>query len=74
MRELPIASFFDPRKAHLLNKGYAWVQKRRGFAEDSKYEISGNQGFRGREATYPCYYAQRGRNSSKGVDFMENVV
>ena len=32
-------------KVHLLNKGYAWVPKRRDFTEDSRNEILGNQNF-----------------------------
>ena len=50
-------------KVHLLDKGQTWVQKRKGFTEDPKEEISGNQGFRAREASYPCYYALRGKDS-----------
>ena len=68
-------------KVHLLDEGYAWVPKRRGFTEDSKEEISGNQRFWAREASYPCYYTSRGRDSfhsglfpSKGADFRENVI
>ena len=51
-------------KVHLLDEGYAWVTKMRGFTEDSKEEISENKGFRAREASYPGYYASRGRDSS----------
>ena len=36
----------------------------RGFTEDPKEEISRNQRFRVREASHPCYYASRGRDSS----------
>ena len=43
-------------KVHLLNEGYAYIPKMRDFTEDSKEEILGNQGFRAREASYPCYY------------------
>ena len=54
-RELPSASFFDPRsfacrnfieprvKVHLLDEGYVWVPKRRDFTEDPKEEVSGNK-------------------------------
>ena len=38
--------------------------KRKGFTEDPKEEISKNQGFQARKASYPCYYASRGRGSS----------
>ena len=70
------ASLFDPRssigwefveprvKVHLLDEGYAYIPKKRDFTEDSKEEISGNQGFRTREASYSCYYTSRGRDSS----------
>ena len=69
-------------KVHLLDEGYAWVQKkRRGFTEDPKEEISRNRGFWAREASYPCYCTPRGRDSSYsslfplgGADFMENMV
>ena len=50
-------------KVHLLDEGYEWVPKRRGFAKDLKGEISGNQRFRDREAS-PYYYVSRGRDSS----------
>ena len=43
---------------------YAWVPKMRGFTEDPKEEISGNQIFRAREASYPCYYALGDRDAS----------
>ena len=39
-------------------------QKMRDFTEYPNKEISGNQGFWAREASYPCYYASRGRDSS----------
>ena len=59
------SEFAEPRvKVHLLDKGYAWIPKGRGFTEDPNEEISGNQGFRAREASYPCYYASRGRDFS----------
>ena len=51
-------------KVHLLNEGYAWVPKMKDFIEDPKEEISGNKRLRAREASYPCYYASRGRDSS----------
>ena len=35
---------------------------RANFTEDPKEEISGNQISRAKEASYPCYYASRGRN------------
>ena len=63
--------FVEPRvKVHLLDEGYAWVPKRGDFAEDPNEEISGNQGFRVREASYPSYYAPRGRDSSYFSLFM----
>ena len=59
------SEFVEPRvKVHLLDEGYAWVPKEGDFAEVPKEEISGNQGFRAREAPYPSYYALRGRDSS----------
>ena len=36
----------------------------RGFAEDPKYEFSGNRRFRAREASHPCNHVSRGRDSS----------
>ena len=36
----------------------------RDFTEDPNEDISGNQGFRAREASYPYFYASRGRDSS----------
>ena len=51
-------------KVHLLNERYACVPKRKGFTEDPKEEISGNQGFQAMEASYPCYCTSRGRDSS----------
>ena len=57
--------FIEPRvKVHLLDEGYMWVPKRRGFTKVLKEEISGNQGFRAREASHSCYYASRGKDSS----------
>ena len=57
--------FVKPRvEVHLLDEGYVWVPKRRGFTEDPKEEISGNQRFQAREVSYPCYYASRGKDSS----------
>ena len=44
------------RAKSLLDEGYAWVQKMRGFTEDPKEEIFGNQGFRAKETSYLCYY------------------
>ena len=38
--------------------------KNRAFTEDPKEKISGNQLFQAREASYMCYYASRGRDSS----------
>ena len=62
--------FDEPRvKVHLLDKGHAYIPKRRDFTEDTKEEISGNQGFQAREASYPCYYASRGRVLSTLVYF-----
>ena len=51
-------------KVYLLDKGYVWLPKTKDFIEDPREEISGNQRFQVREASYPCYYAPRGRNSS----------
>ena len=48
-------------KVHLLDESHAYIPKRRDFTEDPKEEISGNQGFRAREASYPCYYSSKGR-------------
>ena len=39
-------------KVHLLDEGYAYIPKRRDFTEDPKGVVSGNQGFRAREASY----------------------
>ena len=50
-------------KVHLLDEGYVWVSKRRGFTEDPKEEISGNQRFWAKEVSHLCYYASRGRDS-----------
>ena len=41
-----------------------YIPKRRDFTEDPKDEVSRNQGFGAGEASYPCYYASRGRDSS----------
>ena len=41
-----------------------YIPKLRDFIEAPKEEISRNQGFRAREAFYPCYYVSRGRDSS----------
>ena len=58
------SKFVEPRvKVHLLDEGYVWVPKRRGFIKDPKEEFSGNQRFRAREASHPCYHALRGRDS-----------
>ena len=51
-------------KIHLIDEGYAYILKMKDFIEDSREEISGNQGFQARKASYPCYYASRGRDSS----------
>ena len=59
------SEFIEPRvKVHLLDKDYAYIPKMRNFTKDPKEEISRNQGFWVREASYPCYYALRGRDSS----------
>ena len=61
------SEFVEPRvKVHLLDEGYSWIQKKRekDFTKYPNEEISGNQGFRAREASHPCYYASRGRDSS----------
>ena len=51
-------------KVHLLKEGYTWIQKMRGFTKDPKEDILRNQRFRVREASYPCYYTSKGRDSS----------
>ena len=51
-------------KVHLPDEGYVYIPRRKDFTEDPKEEVSGNQGFRVGEASYPCYYASRGRDSS----------
>ena len=56
-------------KVHLLYEGYAYIPKMRDFTRDPKEEISRNQGFWAREASYPFYYASRGRDSSYSVSF-----
>ena len=38
--------------------------KKEGFTKDPNEEILGNHRFRAREASHPCYYASRGKNSS----------
>ena len=45
-------------KVHLLDEDYAWVPKRRDFTKVLNEEILENQGFRDREASCLCYYAQ----------------
>ena len=63
--ELRQSDFIEPRtKVHRIDERYAWVPKRRGFTEDPKEEFLGDQRFRVREASHPCYYAPRGRDSS----------
>ena len=57
-------------KVHLLNEGYAYMPKRRDFIEDPNEEISRNQIFRAREASYMCYDPSRGRDSSYIVYFL----
>ena len=40
------SEFVEPIvKVHILNKGYTWVPKRWGLAEDLKEDISINKGF-----------------------------
>ena len=57
--------FVEPRKkVHHIDEGYVWVPKMRGFTKDLKHEFSGNQIFQAREASHPCNYASRGRDSS----------
>ena len=56
------SEFVEPRiKVHILNEGHAYIRKRRDFTKDPKEKILGNQEFRAREASYPCYYASSGR-------------
>ena len=58
------SKFVEPRvEVHLLCEGYLWVPKMRDFTKYPKEEISGNQRFRVREASYSCYCASRGRDS-----------
>ena len=40
------------------------IPKMRDFIKDPKEEISGNQRFWARKASYRCYCASRGRGSS----------
>ena len=40
------------------------TKKMRNFTKDQKEEISGNQRFWGKEASYQCRCASRGRDSS----------
>ena len=56
-------------KVHILDKGYVCVPKRRGFTEDPKEEISGNQGFWAKVASYSCDCASRDRDSSYSSSF-----
>ena len=57
--------FVKPKvKVHLLDEGYAWVPKMRGFIEDPKEEFSRNQRFLAREASHPYDYASRYKDSS----------
>ena len=64
------SEFVEPRvKVHLHNEGYAHILKMRDFTEDPKEEILGNQRFWAREASYSCYCASRGRDSSYLVSF-----
>ena len=59
------SDFVEPKtKVHLIDEGYANVPEMRDFFEDPKEEIFGNQRFRAREASYPCSYAPRGKDSS----------
>ena len=40
------SEFVESRvKVHLLDKGYSWILQRRGFTEDPREEILGNQIF-----------------------------
>ena len=59
------SEFVEQRvKVHLLDKGYSYIPKMRDFTKDIKEKIYGNQGFRAGEASNPCYYALRNRDSS----------
>ena len=51
-----------------------YKKKMRDFTEDPKEEISGNRGFWAREASYPCYYTSRGRDSSYFALFSTQMV
>ena len=64
------SEFIETRtKVHRLNEGYTHILKMRDFTEYPKEKISGNQRFWAREASYPCYCALRGRDSSYLVYF-----
>ena len=64
------SKFVETRtKVHRLDKGYTHKPKKRDFTEDPNEEISRNQKFLAREASYPCYYTSRGRDSSYFVYF-----
>ena len=54
----------DPRVLECHTSTRRGLLKRGDFFEDPNKEILGNQGFRVREASYPSYYAPRGRDSS----------
>ena len=62
------SEFVGPRtKAHLLDEGYAWVQKIRDFAKDSseefrKSKVSGLGSVHGTSKSF--FYTLRGRDSS----------
>ena len=61
------SEFVEPRvKVYLLDEGYTYIpkKKKRDFIENQKEEILRNQEFRARKASYPGYYALRGRDSS----------
>ena len=56
-------------KVHLLDECYVWVPKKKGFTKDPKEKFLGNQRFWAKEASHPCNYALRGRDSSYFVLF-----
>ena len=59
------SEFVKPRvKVHLLDKGHAYIPKKRDFTKDPKDEVSGNQAFQARETSYSYYYASRSKDSS----------
>ena len=68
------SDFVEPRtKVHRIDEGYVYIPEKMDFIEDPKEEISGNKRFRVREASYPCFYTSRGRDSFY-LGLFSNVV